>query len=273
LIDVTPWRGMQQMLNDDSTALCKTHYLEEYQKSLLPIKIIQTHPNNQGSADLQLIGEGDNSKDYAIKQVADSAKGHLPATELFCYELAARINIPTPNYDIVMLKDGTLAFGSEWEGVSSIKDSADVIEYLTGNKPVKNFKMFLSKVFAFDLFINNVDRHLGNILFRNSYSGTIALAFDYGRAWYEIDAFGYQATSPKYKTKIANSIIKNFKQYDKDIALETLKKLSNIPVTAIERILCTIPTDWFSSAHRKEITSWWGSDEMKARLTKLEAEV
>ena len=82
-----------------------------YQKELLPIDAIQIHKNDQGSADLNVIVTASNNKDYAVKLISDG-NGYVPTTELFCYELATILDIPTPTYDLIRMRDGSLAFGS-----------------------------------------------------------------------------------------------------------------------------------------------------------------
>jgi hypothetical protein len=42
-----------------------------YQKRLFPVDILTEYPNNQGSADLQLIINGRDGRDYAVKKPTD----------------------------------------------------------------------------------------------------------------------------------------------------------------------------------------------------------
>ena len=41
----------------------------------------------------------------------------------------------------------------------------------------------LSRIYAFDHFVHNVDRHLNNFLIRGQHIGHTVLANDYSRAW------------------------------------------------------------------------------------------
>jgi hypothetical protein len=250
-------------------SMAKTYHVS-YQTELLPIDALQIHCNNQGSADLQVIVTGSNNKDYAVKTIQDG-RGFVPATELFCYELAKLINIPTPNYDLITMRDGSFAFGSTWEGgVSPIKDINQVIAILTGKTIIRDLNLFLSRVYAFDLFINNIDRHFGNYLFRESFNSMIGLAFDYSRAWYEVGAFSFDSLNDKEtKTQQCHSFIKDYNKYDRLEASKTLDKILSIEAKSIEAILQKIPDDWLETQAKNEVAHWWASDSMELRISTL----
>ncbi|MBT9547854.1 MAG: hypothetical protein IV090_20870 [Candidatus Sericytochromatia bacterium] len=102
----------------------------------MPIPIIETYPNNTNSADLTMIGKGNNGKDYAIKTVGD-VNGYVPCSEVFCYELAMRLGIGTPDYTILELDGGELAFGSVWEGgVFDLQSDLKILQILTGHTQI-----------------------------------------------------------------------------------------------------------------------------------------
>lgn len=241
-----------------------------YQKELLPIDAVQIHRNTQGSADLQVIVTASNNKDYAVKMVTDG-QGYVPATELFCYELARLLDVPTPSYDLITMRDGSLAFGSVWEGgVHHISEANQIIDILTGKISVRDLNQFLSRVYAFDLFINNLDRHFGNYLFRQSYNSLIGLAFDYSRAWYEVGAYQYDSLNDKNSnTQKCHAFIKEYNKYDRNSAIKTLNKISTITSKEIENVLQTIPDAWLSGNIKNEIVDWWDSPLMTGRITKL----
>jgi hypothetical protein len=245
-------------------------YDVSYQKELLPIHAVQIHKNNLGSADLQVIVTGSNNKDYAVKMTSDG-NGYVPAAELFCYELARLIDVPTPNYDIIIMRDSSLAFGSAWEGgVHHLKDINQIIAVLTGDIAVRDLEQFLSRVYAFDLFINNLDRHFGNYLFRQSYNSLIGLAFDYSRAWYEVGAYSYKSLEDKTsRTQQCHAFIKENGKYDRNAAKQTLNRIANLTEKDAEKLLQTIPDMWLSSDVKSEIVGWWASHLMGERITKL----
>tara|TARA_R110001583_G_scaffold188684_1_gene351029 strand:+ start:7414 stop:8202 length:789 start_codon:yes stop_codon:yes gene_type:complete len=242
----------------------------EYQSELLPIHATHIYRNDQGSADLQVIVTGSNNKDYAVKTIAEGS-GYIPATELFCYELAKLIDIPTPSYDLITMRDESIAFGSVWEGgVHKIEDINQVVDILTGKVSVRDLDMFLSRVYGFDLFINNLDRHFGNYLFRQSYNSMIGLAFDYSRAWYEVDAFGFQSLCDKMtNTQICHQVVREHNKYDKAIAIKSLKSIEQVSSSAIERVLKKIPDEWLEKDVKTEVLDWWDGAKMKLRVSEI----
>ncbi|MBU3019036.1 hypothetical protein KO519_15210 [Paraglaciecola agarilytica] len=244
-----------------------------YQKNLFPIDIAVTYPNDQGTADLSVIGTGADGRDYAIKTIADG-NGFVPITELFCYELARALSIATPEFQIVKLKTHELAFGSVWEGGAGItKTLPDMLKILKGELPVRNLKALLSKVYAFDLFVNNIDRHFGNFLFRTSYRENIGLAFDFGRSWYEISPYDFQALEPHNNTNKYHLYAKHFKRYDRELASNTLTEISKIEQDTILQILSMAPSEWLSTEDKDKFVNWWGSSDMIERINKLKGEL
>jgi hypothetical protein len=238
-----------------------------YQKRLFPVDILTEYPNNQGSADLQLIVSARDGKDYAVKKPTDG-KGTVPASELMCYELAYRVTVPTPNYAFIKLSDGTLGFGSLWEGgVTKVSHITEVIEILEGRKKVNNLKAFLSRLYAFDIFVNNEDRHWGNYLWRQSYNnGIIALAFDFSRACFETGHEGYEALHPASNTQNSFMLINITMNYDRTEAIACLDALAAITTEDVEEILENMPVEWMAKSERKSYTDWWNS---KARIDRI----
>lgn len=236
-----------------------------FQRQLFPIAVMTTYPNDQGSADLGMIGLAANGKDYAIKTVLDG-NGMIPASEAFCYQLARHILIGTPDFDVIELHDGSHAFGSAWEGgVETLKDRAEILRVLSGEIPIVGLKSFFSKVYALDLFVNNVDRHFGNYIFRPSYSGKIGLAFDFSRAWFAFNPFGFEATK-QCATFTGINAIRYFDQYDRSEAEKCLDKIENLTVDDVNTIISNFPEAWMSEVDRQGFLDWWASHARKERI-------
>lgn len=242
-----------------------------FQRPLFPLELTELFQSDQGSADLKLIGRATNGKDYAIKTVQDSVSGKVPASELFCYELANQLQIATPDYQLISMRDSTLAFGSAWEGgVILLTDQAKIMDMLTGlNKP-SNIVQALSKIYALDVFVNNIDRHIGNYLFRDGYKSTIILAMDFSRAWYEVNPYSYEAAEDtSLNTDKIIKILRLLGCYDSNVALNTLEKIENIPQDTIRQILSLMPTGWLDLTEESDFIQWWSSDDFKLRIKKL----
>ncbi|CAH0649412.1 MULTISPECIES: HipA family kinase [unclassified Pseudomonas] len=245
-----------------------------YQKRLFPVDILTEYPNNQGSADLQLIVNARDGKDYAVKKPTDG-KGKVPASELVCYELAYRVTIPTPNYAFIRLSDGTLGFGSLWEGgVKKLSDMHDVMQILKAKIKVNNLKTFLSRLYAFDIFVNNEDRHWGNYLWRQSFDNNfIALAFDFSRACFETGHDCYDALHPDCNTQDSFMLINLTMNYDRTEAIACLDQLAAISVEDVEEILENMPAGWLTKAEKKSYTDWWKSQARIDRINTIKRRI
>lgn len=245
-----------------------------YQKRLFPVDILTEYPNNQGSVDLQLIVSARDGKDYAVKKPTDG-KGKIPASELVCYELAYRVTIPTPNYAFIKLSDGTLGFGSLWEGgVKKVSHMHEVMQILTSQVKVNNLKTFLSRLYAFDIFVNNEDRHWGNYLWRQSFDNNlIALAFDFSRACFEVGHDGYEAMHPACNTQSSFMLINVTMNYDRTEAMACLDALAAISAEDVEEILENMPKDWMTKADRTSYADWWKSQARMDRINNIKRRI
>ncbi|SED29231.1 hypothetical protein SAMN04490185_3193 [Pseudomonas frederiksbergensis] len=245
-----------------------------YQKTLIPVDAITTFTSTLGTADLKTIVEGRDGKHYAVKTTSDGA-GKIPASELFCYELAYRVVIPTPSYSLIKLPTGELAFGSAWEGGvingnSKIDYPTFIDNVLRGNVKVTNLQSFFSRLYAFDLFVNNVDRHWNNYLWRTSFGDSlIALAFDFSKACFEVGHSGFEATHPSTKTQLIFSMLNVSKNYIRAEAVACLEEIRVISSEDVSTILENFPSSWMSKHDRKSYIDWWSSQARHDRIDSL----
>ncbi len=260
--------------HDDSEGKERLPIEAAYQRQLMPIDVITSYSSQMGTADLRVIVEARDGKHYAVKTVADGTGG-VPASELFCYELAYRVLIPTPSYAFINMPNDGISFGSAWEGGvvngdPKINYPLFINEVLTGQKKVPNLKVFFSRLFAFDLFVNNVDRHWGNYLWRTSYNDSyVALAFDFSRACFELGHDGYHALSPLSRTQSTFRLLNTTKNYDRSEAVACLEAIRAITTAEVEGILGNFPTAWMPKTKRREYIEWWNSDARQARIDHL----
>lgn len=262
----------ENFVNDDSGKLNNPEQKE--QQNLFPVEIIEVYPNDQGSADMQYIGHGRDGRDYAIK-TTDEGNGYVATSEMFCYELARLVFIPVPEYTLVMLNDH-LAFGSVWQGAATnISQDNEVLELVSdASLPLEIFET-ISKIYGLDLFINNIDRHFGNYLFTTGYNNRkIALAFDFGRSWLEVDYKGLEVLEPsaKNKTYTCQKFLKRAGKLNTVIAIDTIDKLSALDSSMVEDILRQIPHNWLPKGFYDEFIKWWGSTDFFSRIKSLKME-
>jgi hypothetical protein len=153
---------------------------EETVGALFPLETVWCAPPGLGTADCGLICRADDGLDYAIKDKSTDVA--VPHSEWFCTHLAELVNIAAPPCKFVKVTDGTLAMGSRWEG--GVIDRNTWTMRLGVDIKLPDLAPVLSRIYAFDHFIYNEDRHTGNLLVREQRnSGVVILAFDYSRAW------------------------------------------------------------------------------------------
>lgn len=245
-----------------------------YQRQLLPLDVITTFNSQMGSADLKVIVEARDGKHYAVKTTADG-NGKVPASELFCYELAYRVLIPTPSYAFINMPNEGVSFGSSWEGGvvngdKNINYIGFIQDVLTGKKKIPNLQVFFSRLYAFDLFVNNVDRHWGNYLWRSSYGESyVAMAFDFSRACFEVGHTGYEATNSSENTQKVFTLLNTTRNYIRSEAVACLEAIRAIGATDVEAILDNFPATWMTKGERREYIEWWNSPARQDRINHL----
>ena len=144
----------------------------------LPVRALSADPLNLGTADCHLICYCDDGCDYAVKTLADGL--YIPHSEWFCKHLGDLIGIASPDCRLVEV-NGETAFGSRWE---SGHDPKDWVGRLKNGQIEKSRAIpTVSRIFAFDLFVNNEDRHTNNYIVRPQNKGwsfcLIMITFSY----------------------------------------------------------------------------------------------
>ena len=84
-----------------------------------------------------------------------------------------------PAFNPVRHTDGRVWFGSQWV-VGEVPDRW--LHAASGAIPFAPLNDDWSRIYAFDLFINNTDRHLRNFMVLNTAGAYSLNALDYGRA-------------------------------------------------------------------------------------------
>jgi hypothetical protein len=236
------------------------------QVNAFPIRLTSIDPANLGTADAALFGTGDNGLDYCVKTVAKTP--NVPAAELICYSLAELCGLAVPQFDVVELPDNALAFGSVWDG--SVADKQASIMVLTGVLAGREVARTLSRIFAFDLFVHNTDRHLNNYLcVGGRLPGHAIKAYDFSRAF---TAHGWPLPRPPMSasehTVLTYRHLRTIHAFNLGEATELLKKLKALPANAIKDVLESLPPEWIDAKVRKRILKWW-AEERAARIEKI----
>jgi hypothetical protein len=136
------------------------------QRELFPIRAAFEFPSISSTADAWGNVQGVNGKVYLAK--GDKGGPYAKASELFCAGLAELVGLQCPENAILQIDSGELLFGSEMiQGVAGKVETSRILS--AGCDPnsvghIPGLQYFLSTVFAFDMFVHNVDRHDQNFL-------------------------------------------------------------------------------------------------------------
>lgn len=230
----------------------------------LPRKVIAVDPANLGSADCPAICRCDDSCEYAIKD------GHthplVPHAEWFCTRLADLVGIAGPECQVLEMPDGRLVFGSRWEGGVLAGPGPQppwVAKVLGGEISLDELRIPLTRIYAYDLFIHNPDRHGGNFLVREQRRGYAMLAFDYSRAWVvngaPLPVQPFDKNHPNERTikcqrRLSEIFGSNY--IDPAEASAFLCRVAGVPKQEIVRIFDSHPKKWLPTKTRQAIIRW-----------------
>jgi hypothetical protein len=215
------------------------------------------------SADCKQVCRCDDNADYAIKEAATIET--MPHSEWLCAHLAELVGLPTPKCKIVDIK-GVKSFGSRWQAG---EEPNWWLSVQAGKIQITDLAPSLSRIFAFDLFVNNIDRHLKNYFVFAQRSGHSILAMDFGRSW-----LFKGIPPPDLPMSTSTNTIraqKNLKtlfghtaeESEVDVITERLEKVT---ADEIDGIICRHPNEWLKVDQKKSILDWWVTDERTDRL-------
>lgn len=224
------------------------------QGRLFPLPILNLVPPIQSTADCRQIGVGENGLYYAIKRTDDGFL--IPLAEWFFNQLAHDIGIPTPQFEIVALPDDTLAFGSRWEGGTRNAQTPES-DLLTQGKIKPEI---LTAIYAYDLFIGNIDRRLGNYLLRyNNINPQLPdlIAFDYSRVAMTFGIFPSGRLPAGTNTERTFSVLRKIHGYHQNNAEEIINKINSLPSDYPCLALKGIPKEWANPQILHTLYRWW----------------
>lgn len=206
------------------------------------------------------------SCEYATKSV----KHHplVPHSEWFCTHLAELAGIAAPSCAVIEMPSGENVFGSRWEPTSPAPSPPWWAEVRAGNIPLADIRDALTRIYAFDHFINNTDRHANNFIVRRQKNGHAVLAIDYSRSWLvngfplpppPVYAASHTVTFQRQTTAMWTSYINPIE------ARSVMEIIKQIPTHRIRNIIEMHPRIWLSDRKKKAILKWWSNGEMQSR--------
>ena len=237
--------------------------MEGQQQALMPIDIQRTEPAPFGSADCTHYGIGFDGLPYVLKRVAPH-NPYMPASELICARMAAGSQIACTTGYIANLPGGEQAFASRAEsGVLSSNQTG--IKLLTDIVFLKKVAPTLAAVYAFDVFIRNVDRHPGNYLARQTFAGADLMAVDHSRA---LLATGWPKNLlrlPTCNTLNWQGELRRRNNFSLADALAAIDRLSSLDDDWLKRNARDVPIAWWPTNERPPVLRWW----LRHRLRRL----
>jgi hypothetical protein len=233
---------------------------------LTPLRIVWRDPDGLDSVDSAGAGRCDDDCEYAFKD--DRHHAFTPHDEWFCTHLAGAVGIACPPCAVVEDESRKSLFGSRWEGGVAREKWWELV--MRGEIELSAVAPTLSRIFAFDHFVFNDDRHLNNYIVRESRNGWIMLAFDFSRAWthhgFPPNRLPFNADqNTRLAFRYLTSIFGNF--IDVEAVNTTMDRLAAFEVARVKDIIARHPKNWLTDSCENAIIDWWASP---ARLERIE---
>jgi hypothetical protein len=234
---------------------------------MLPVRIKWRDPKGLASADSPGVCYCDDGTEYVLKD--GSGVPHEMHNEWFCTNLAEAVGIACPPCKIVLEEDDNPLFGSRWEGGIPRDNWWEVAQ--RDDTLLSETCATLSRILAFDFFVNNVDRHNNNYIFRESRNSYVLLAMDFGRSW-QFDGFPLKPP-PMGKNENTRECINFFRNRFGDYVnlVEVnivLDRILSLNAGEIGYIIQQQPEGWLPTDLKDAQLTWWDS---KARLNRIDA--
>lgn len=188
----------------------------------------------------------------------------LPLVEWMTQQLARRCGVLVPDCFAVELeaKPGSYLFGSKWEGGAE-DYSPGIVSKVTN--PTE-----FSKIFAFDLLVHNVDRHMNNYLYLQLAGDTVLKAMDHSRTWW---FSGWPLPAPP--PSAATATMSNFPLWtgqagwDRTAADSVVNAWSGISAQDAADMVDSAPSCWIDPVLRQNLIAWWGSPTWTNRTSQI----
>jgi hypothetical protein len=225
------------------------------------------YPPRQPTADSLGEVEADDGHRYYVK--GDAHGKMVRASEWIATHIAEDINIGAPTPSVLQRLDGTTVFGSR--RLAGVADEVTTAAYLTavsvGNQavPAIGLTALLSSIYAFDLFINNDDRHLGNYLTIDDNGTRRLYCFDFSRAlfWNGLTQVPALGTNTRAKGKL----LRTLHGFDLAAAEATLDRLTGLTGASVGAFVNRMPPDWLPEPTRSDFIAWWSDGRRDTRVS------
>lgn len=237
---------------------------------MFPLKAVNEFPAREHTADSAQEIEAADGFLYHVK--CDPVDRAVCASEWLCTKIAEEVGIAGPTPALIQMMDGRLAFGSR--RISGVADKAVTTTFLltpsrsNHEAPVAGLSRLLSNIYAFDMFVHNVDRHFGNYISTEDSGARRLYAMDYSQALFWAWPFnGFPA--PHENTRQCGVILRQRHGFDTTAAVGVLDQLKVLAPAVIEGFINRMPPAWMGVKLRSEFMSWWSNGGRSSRIDEL----
>jgi hypothetical protein len=244
--------------------------IHDRQLALFVRRAVIEMPSSGVTADSWGMVEADDGALYHVKGDANGVPTR--ASEWLASHIAEAVGIQTPMVAPIEMSDGSTTFGSR--RISGTADDTATAAYLLTpsqanfQAPVRGLGPLLSAIYAFDMFIHNVDRHLGNYLSVEEHGVRRLFAFDFSRALF--CNWPWQGFPPLgCHTRTLGAMLRQLHGFDLAVATSTLDRLGDVAPAFVEEFLRRMPADWLPPAMGSQFMRWWAGSGRSDRLDEL----
>jgi len=234
----------------------------------LSVKATRCDPAGINTATCETFCRCDDGSDYAIKRQFPFPL--TPHNEWFCTHVGEKAGLASPPCRIVDV-NGEMCFGSRWETGNEHVDWW--VRARAGEIDFNHLAPTISRIFAFDLFVHNTDRHMTNYIVREQRLGHSVLSYDYSEAWLHHGWPIPDLPMPPDCNTIKNMryLRQTFGDFIQKLDVEAiLNGVRAINDLQIVKLIGDHPPAWLPSEKKIQIVRWWNGPEMSARLNNIE---
>jgi hypothetical protein len=238
---------------------------------LFPRRTLVHFPPPVATADSLGEVEASDHVRYVVK--GDPPGRLLCASEWICTHLAEAVGLVGPSTAIIEMPSSELVFGSR--KLPGIASQAATINYLLQN-PIQpapvlpaapSVATHLSEIYAFDLAIQNEDRHLNNYLMAEDAGIPRLYAFDYSRSlFWSWPLNGFPAAQTKTRFVGAMQI----HAFDLQAATALVRRLAALNDATLQILINQMPSAWLPAAAWAQLETWWSNGSRAQRFQALE---
>ena len=231
--------------------------------------IMELEPDPRHS-DLFKFAQGDDGLWYFLK--TDLGSSPTRANEWIAHRLARMIGIPVPAFCTIRARNGDVLFGSlKLDDVSDSLETAIFLREPSFNELgvlAGGLRELLSSIYTFDMFLQNIDRHLENYISVVRGTQRELFAIDFARSiFYDWPLEGFMALD--CNTRDTWRHLRAWHGFDEQAAQVTLNRLAAIRPSEIESVLREMPAHWLSAERQEAFIAYCVEGGWLSRVDQL----